>query len=157
MKCTIKSLVIFLASALLVSSCTQDKKESTDTMSPAAFNNQIVHLQFELYQQLTQFMESVSIYDTLSIQATYNKLSETCTNSMASLDTLPKTADFHGYWQAANKLFAFYNETILKEYSNIVDLLLKPTELITEEQLAHIDSVSQNMTNKGTSRSRKQI
>jgi len=145
MKYNTKSLTFFLIAALWLASCAKDQNQSSTKLSPEAFNNQIVQLQFTLYNNLTQFMEAVRIYNVKAIQIQYNKLSKTCKNSMASIDTLPQTGIFRGYWQAANKLFSFYSKTILQEYGNIVDLLLQPTDSITEAQINHIDSVSRNM------------
>ncbi len=147
MKYQLKHLTFILMATVGMASCTENQNQKSKNQSPEAFNNQIVQLQFTLYNNLSQFMEAVRVYDTNAIDIEYDKLSKTCKNSMASIDTLPQNGKYRSYWQATKKLFTFYSETILQEYGEIVDLLLQAADSVTEDQINHIDSVSRNMMN----------
>lgn len=154
MKKIILNFSLAFISLIFIYSCGSSNVESKavstiENISPEAYLEQIVSIQTSVGESIINLNEVSDSGNKDEILKTYNELVTTVTDANSEIKKL-ECYDKNDceLRDAAQNLFNFYEEMIKIEYKEIVDFMLKDSDQITNEDVAKLQEIATNLSQK---------
>ena len=137
----IRIILITAAISFIFQSCRQaDNTEEVN--AAAAYSDSIIHQQENIIQYLMVLNKDIAMLDSVEIIHSYDELRTQTGESLQQVEDMEPFKGDNSLRSAALDLFQFYHDIFNNEYEEIIGILLKGQDSITEADLAVIDSVS---------------
>ena len=139
------ALIAVIAMVTSCGSASSDDKFYSDSI---AYNDSIVDLQTRIGQGILDLSETFETADPAKMNAEYDQLKITISAVRAEAKSIKGFEESSELIDAARGLFDFYDDICTNEYREIIDMLSKAAEDITEEDLTRMDELANGISDR---------
>ncbi|MES2618643.1 MAG: hypothetical protein V4613_12245 [Bacteroidota bacterium] len=139
----IKSTVLCLFASLLLLSCNKSQ-------DAAKYNDQIIGYQTPIIEKMLELSKAIETQDSAAMFSKLQELNDRIDVSIAGMQKLEKFDDKTQLKEKMLKAFEFYKSISMNEYKTIIEIVAKPDDAVTTEDVELLNKIATEVSAKET-------